>query len=68
MWLPSADDVLAVRRGPLVAVLNTAAEAVEVEVGDGELLESTAPGAAVTAGVLTVPAAATAWVRVSMQG
>jgi alpha-glucosidase len=68
-WLPAAPDVLAVRRGTLVAVLNTAAEPVEVEVpGAHELLESTADGAAVRAGVVTVPAAATAWVRVGEQG
>jgi alpha-glucosidase len=63
-WLPTADDVLAVRRGPLVAVLNTAAEPVEVEVdGAAELLESTAEGASLDDGVVTVPAAATVWVR-----
>jgi alpha-glucosidase len=62
-WLPSADDVLAVGRGPLVVVLNTAAEAVEVEVGEGELLEATAHGAALDGSVVTVPAAATVWVR-----
>jgi hypothetical protein len=53
-----------VRRGPLVAVLNTAAEPVEVEVdGAVELLESTAGGASLDDGVVTVPAAATVWVR-----
>jgi alpha-glucosidase len=68
-WLPSADDVLAVQRGSLVAVLNTAPEPVEVPVeGCAELLESTAEGAAVRDGVVTVPAAATAWVRVAPLG
>ncbi len=62
-WLDAPDDVLAVRReGGLVAVLNTAGEAVEVAV-DGTLLTATAPGAGVAGGVLTVPAAATAWLR-----
>jgi alpha-glucosidase len=64
-WLPVPDDVLAVRRGTLTAVLNTASEAVEVEVpGAGSLLEATAGGAELAGGVLTVPAAATVWVRV----
>jgi alpha-glucosidase len=68
-WLPSAPDVLAVQRGPLAAVLNTAAEAVEVEVpGAHELLERTSDGASVRPGVVTVPAAATAWVRTGVPG
>ncbi len=59
-----AADVLVVRRGPLVAVLNTAAEVVEVAVdGVSEVLESTAGGAGLTGGVVTVPAAATVWLR-----
>jgi alpha-glucosidase len=68
-WLPAADDVLAVARGPLAAVLNTASEPVEVEVpGAVELLECTAHGAEVRPGVVTVPAAATAWVRTGDAG
>ncbi|HVM26070.1 MAG TPA: alpha-amylase family glycosyl hydrolase [Mycobacteriales bacterium] len=64
-WLPAQDDVLAVRRGPLVAVLSTAGEPVEVPVdGAVELLEATAAGAALDDGLVTVPAAATVWVRV----
>jgi alpha-glucosidase len=63
-WLPAPDDVLALRRGPLVALLNTAAEPVEVAVdGAVELLESTARGARLDDGVATVPAAATVWLR-----
>ena len=63
-WLPTSDDVLAVRRGPLVAVLNTATEPVEVEVdGAAQVLEATAAGAALDGQVVTVPAAATVWVR-----
>jgi alpha-glucosidase len=63
-WLPGPDDVLALQRGPLAIVLNTAAEAVEVAVPQAEeLLESTAEGAALTADVVTVPAAATVWLR-----
>ncbi len=55
---------MVVRRGLLVAVLNTAAEAVEVSVdGVCEVLESTAGGAGLTGGVATVPAAATVWLR-----
>ena len=61
-WLDVPDDVLAVRRGSLVAVLNTAGEAVEVPL-DGRLVEATAPGAELEDGVLTVPAASTVWLR-----
>ena len=62
--LDSAPDVLAVRRGPLVAVLNTADEPVEVEVaGVTGVLEATATGASLADGVVTVPAAATVWLR-----
>ena len=64
-WLEAPDEVLAVRRGPLVAVLNTAAEPVELVVDDAtQLLEATAPGAALVGRVVTVPAAATVWVLV----
>jgi hypothetical protein len=45
-----------------VAVLNTAAEPVEVELA-GELLEATADGAGATGAVVTVPAASTVWLR-----
>ncbi len=45
-----------------MAVLNTAAEPVEVELS-GTLLEATADGATVGDGVLTVPAATTVWLR-----
>ena len=63
-WLPAADDVLAVRRGPLVAVLNTATEPVEVELpAVAELLVATADGAGLDRAVVTVPAAATVWVQ-----
>jgi alpha-glucosidase len=55
-------DLLGVRRGDLVAVLNTAAEAVQVELG-GQLLEATADGAEAAGGVVTVPAASTVWLR-----
>jgi alpha-glucosidase len=59
-----AADVLVVRRGPLVVVLNTAAEPVEVPVdGASAVLESTAGGADLSGGVVTVPAAATVWLR-----
>jgi alpha-glucosidase len=62
-WLAAPDDVLAVRRGPLVAVLNTASEPVELDVpGAGVLLEATADGAQLAGSVVTVPAAATVWV------
>jgi alpha-glucosidase len=65
-WLPAPEDVLAVRRGPLVAVLSTAREPVEVAVeGANELLDATAPGAELSAAaVVTVPPAATVWLRV----
>jgi alpha-glucosidase len=62
VFLELGPDLLGIRRGPLVAVLNTAGEAVEVPL-DGELLEATAPGASAGAGLVTVPAAATVWLR-----
>ncbi|MCW2607586.1 MAG: hypothetical protein JWO60_2279 [Frankiales bacterium] len=63
-WLPSAPDVLALRRGALVCVLSTASEPVEVAVpGTSELLETTADGVVLADGVLTLPAATTAWLR-----
>ena len=61
-WLPSAPDVLAFRRGPLWCVLSTAGEPVEVEVrGATQVLEATADGVVLAGGVLTLPAATTAW-------
>jgi alpha-glucosidase len=61
-FVEAGPDLLAVRRGPLVAVLNTANEAVQVEVR-GELLVATADGAEVDDALLTVPAASTVWLR-----
>ena len=64
--LDVGEDLLAVRRGPLLAVLNTAAEAVDVPVaalGVGAVVVATADGATVSGGVLTVPAASTVWLR-----
>ena len=66
--LDTAPDVLAYRRGPLLAVLNTAGEAVQVPVPDGcALLDATAAGSEVGtdagAGLVTVPPAATVWLR-----
>jgi alpha-glucosidase len=62
-WLDTAPDVLAFRReGGLLCVLNTAAEAVELPVS-GSVILATADGAAMDDGLLTVPAAATVWVR-----
>jgi alpha-glucosidase len=55
-------DLLGVRRGWLVALLNTAGEAVQVELA-GELIEASAAGAEAADGVVTVPAAATVWLR-----
>ncbi len=64
IWLPSAPDVLALRRGALVCVLSTAGEAVQVPVpGVSEVLEATAQGVVLSGGVLTLPAATTAWLR-----
>ena len=55
---------MVVRRGPLTAVLNTSVESVQVSVdGLTEVLESTAGGADLTDGIVTVPAAATVWLR-----
>ena len=63
-WLDAPPGVLAVQReGGLLCVLNTLGEDVEVPVPSGELLVATAPGAELGDGVLTVPAAASAWVR-----
>ena len=62
--LDTDPDVLAYRRGPLVVVLNTAAEPVQVPVSSvDQLLEATAEGAVLEDGVVTVPAAATVWLR-----
>ena len=62
--LDTDEDVLAYRRGPLLAVLNTAGEPVQLPVAGGAtLLESTADGAQVDGDVVTVPAAATVWLR-----
>ena len=61
-FLDSAPDVLAYRRGLLTVVLNAASEPVEMTVaGAPSLLVSTADGAEVAGGLLTVPAAATVW-------
>ena len=57
-----ADDVLAFRRGGLWCVLSTATEPVEVEVrGATRVLEATADGVRLAGGVVTLPAASTAW-------
>ena len=61
--LDTDPEVLAFRRGSLVAALNTAGEPVELPL-DGELVEATADGASVSGGVVTVPAASTVWLRV----
>jgi alpha-glucosidase len=69
VWLPAPADVLAVRRGDLTVVLNTAGEPVELEVdGVPALVESTVDGASVDGGVVTVPAAATVWLRAPSAG
>ena len=60
--LDLGDDLLGVRRGPLTAVLNTAGEPVQVAL-PGSLLESTAEGADADGSVVTIPAAATVWLR-----
>ena len=62
-FLEAGPDVLAVRRGPLVAMLNTANEPVQVQL-DGTVVEATADGVEVADAVVTVPAAATVWLRV----
>lgn len=62
VFLDLAPDLLGVRRGWLVAVLNSAGEAVQVQLA-GELLAASAPGAAAAGGVVTVPAASTIWLR-----
>ena len=62
--LDTDPDVLAYRRGKLVAVLNTASEPVQVPVGAGAvLLDATAAGTEVEGALVTVPPAATAWLR-----
>jgi alpha-glucosidase len=62
-WLETPDDVLAFRReGGLLCILNSASEPVELPV-TGELLLSTAEGAAVSAAAVTVPPASTVWLR-----
>ncbi len=55
-------DLLGVRRGPLTAVLNAGEQPVGLAL-PGELLVSSAPGAASVDGVVTVPAEATVWLR-----
>jgi alpha-glucosidase len=61
-WLDAPPDVLAFRRGRLVAVLNTAGEPVQVEVaGARTLLAATAEDAEVGGEVVTVPASSTVW-------
>ena len=64
-WLDAPPDVLAFRRSSgLVCVLSTATEDVEVPVaGVGEVVVATVAGAALADGVLTLPPAATAWLR-----
>ena len=61
-FLELPPDLLGIRRGPWLAILNTAAEAVEVELA-GELVEATAAGAQAVGGTVTVPAASTVWLR-----
>jgi alpha-glucosidase len=62
--LDTDPDVLAYRRGALLAVLNTASEPVQVPVGAGAaLLDATAAGTEVDGALVTVPPAATVWLR-----
>lgn len=61
-FLSLGEDVVAVQRGPLVTVLNTADVPVDLELS-GELIAATADGAKVSDGRLTVPAASTVWLR-----
>ena len=62
--LDTDEDVLAYRRGSFLAVLNTAGEPVQVPVPAGAvLLEATADGAALEGELVTVPPAATVWLR-----
>ena len=64
--LDTSDDVLAFRRGPLLAALNTAGEPVQLRVPAGAaLLAATAAGAEVDGDEVTVPAASTVWLRTS---
>ncbi len=62
-WLELGADLLAVQRGPLVAVLNAASEPVQAQLPEPmQLLQATADGAGVeNDSLLTVPAAATVW-------
>lgn len=63
-WLDAPADVLAVRRGGLVVLLNTAGEAVEVQVaGAVSVSLCTAPGAELAGSVVVVPACATLWLH-----
>lgn len=55
-------DLLGLRRGPLVAVLSTADEPVQVAL-EGALVDATAAGAEASDGVVTIPAASTVWLR-----
>ena len=62
-WLPSAPDVLALRRdGGLVCVLNTSEVEVEAPFS-GDLLVATQPGARLGDGSVTVPPVSTVWLR-----
>ena len=61
-FLELGAEVVGVRRGPLVAVLNTGAQAVELRLA-GELLVATADGASTVDGLVTVPPSATVWLR-----
>ncbi|MEX2291968.1 MAG: alpha-amylase family glycosyl hydrolase [Mycobacteriales bacterium] len=62
VFLELGPDLLAFRRGSLLAVLNTAGEPVQVEL-EGKLLEATAEGAETDGRVLVLPAASTVWLR-----
>jgi alpha-glucosidase len=63
-WLPAPQEVLAVERASLVALLNTSAEPADLTVpGAAELLESSAGGARLTGDRVTVPPASTIWLR-----
>ncbi len=62
--LNAPPGVLALQReGGLFVVLNTLGEDAEVRVPAGSLLLSTAAGASLTGGLVTVPSAATVWLR-----
>jgi alpha-glucosidase len=64
-FLDLPDDLVAFRRGPLVALLNTAAEPVEVPLDvldpSVEVVETTADGVTIANESFVVPAAATVW-------